>query len=152
MPYVPTDEERFVALFGDPEVMRWVGDGPQPEAANRSLFGRVFDVYAKRRFDVWGIWLDGEYVGHAEIKPSPTQPGHEIVYALARAVWGRRLGTEVVEALVGYGFSTLGLTEVYATVAAPNAASLAVLSRAGFHHVRDIDDDVPPTRVLRRAR
>ena len=76
---------------------------------------------------------------------------HELVYALSPDVWGRGLGTEVAEAVVGHGFAALGADAVHATVAAGNTASLALLSRIGFRHVRDItEDDGSTTRVLTR--
>ncbi|WP_344328925.1 GNAT family N-acetyltransferase [Streptomyces macrosporus] len=151
-PYVPADEEDFVALFRDARVARWMGDGPLSEAEARALFGRVFTtVHAQGLFDVWAVREDGRHVGHAEIKRTDETGGHEIVYALAPAAWGRGLGTEVAEALVAHGFDTLGLAEVHATVAAPNAASLRLLGRIGFTHVRDItEDDGTVTRVLTR--
>ncbi|ROQ96506.1 RimJ/RimL family protein N-acetyltransferase [Streptomyces sp. 2132.2] len=151
-PYVPEDEEDFVALFQDTRVSRWMGDGPVSEAADRALFGRIFTkVYARELFDVWAVRRDGLLVGHAEIKPAEVLGGHEIVYALAPAAWGFGLGTEVAEAIVAHGFDTLGLTEVYATVAAPNKASLTLLDGIGFEHVRDItEDDGSTTRVLAR--
>jgi RimJ/RimL family protein N-acetyltransferase len=152
-PYTPEDEEDFVALFQDPRVSRWMGDGPSPEADDRALFGRVFEVYAKDLFDVWAVRRDGRLVGHAEIKRTDTVDGYELIYALAPAVWGAGLGTELAEAIVAYGFHTLGLAEVHATVAAPNQASLTVLGRIGFTHVRDIEkDDGSTTRVLTRRR
>ncbi|MEU6807487.1 GNAT family N-acetyltransferase [Streptomyces sp. NPDC046831] len=153
-PYVPEDEEGFVALFQDTRVSRWTGDGPASEAADRALFGRIFTkVYAEDLFDVWAVRRDGLLVGHAEIKPTEVTGGHEIVYALAPAVWGRGLGTELAEAVVAHGLGTLGLTDVYATVAAPNRASLALLGRIGFEHVRDIEEeDGSTTRVLVRRR
>jgi RimJ/RimL family protein N-acetyltransferase len=72
------------------------------------------------------------------------------VYALAQGVWGRGLGTELARAVTGHGFTALELPEVYATVAAPNTASLAVLGKLGFRHVRDVpgEDGGPVTRVL----
>ncbi|MFF3838804.1 GNAT family N-acetyltransferase [Streptomyces sp. NPDC001930] len=151
-PYVPSDEEAFIALFQDPGVSAWMGDGPASEEDDRALFGRIFTkVYAQELFAVWAVRRDGVLVGHAEIKPSEDVGGHEIVYALAPAAWGSGLGTEVAEALVGYGFGTLGLAEVHATVAEPNVASLKLLGRIGFAHVRDItEDDGSTTRVLTR--
>ncbi|OBQ50913.1 acetyltransferase [Streptomyces sp. H-KF8] len=153
-PYTPEDEEDFVALFQDPRVSRWMGDGPASEAADRALFGRIFtNVYARDLFDVWAVRRDGLLVGHAEIKPTEAVGGHEIVYALAPSVWGSGLGTEVAEALVAHGFGTLGLSEVHATVAAPNEASLVLLGRIGFEYVRDVEeDDGSTTRVLVRRR
>lgn len=152
-PYVPEDEESFVALFQDTRVSRWMGDGPASEAEDRTLFGRIFTkVYAQDLFDVWAVRRDRLLIGHAEIKPTDVlKGGHEIVYALAPTAWGSGLGTELVEAIVAYGFDTLGLTEVHATVAAQNKASLTLLDRLGFEHIRDItNDDGSITRVLTR--
>jgi RimJ/RimL family protein N-acetyltransferase len=152
--YVPEDEDGFVALFQDTRVSRWMGDGPSAEADDRALFGRIFTkVYAESLFDVWAVRRDGRLVGHAEIKRTETVEGHEIVYALAPGAWGCGLGTEVAQAVVAHGFRTLGLTEVHATVAASNAASLAVLDKLGFEYVREItEDDGSTTRVLTRRR
>ncbi|TXS70511.1 N-acetyltransferase [Streptomyces sp. sk2.1] len=152
-PYTPGDEEDFVALFQDVRVSRWMGDGPCTEAEDRALFGRIFSkVYARDLFDVWAVRHEGRFVGHAEIKPSEEVGGHEIVYALAVTAWGRGFGTEIAEVLTGYGFGTLELPEVHATVAAGNTASLALLGRIGFRHVRDVtEDDGGTTRVLTRS-
>ncbi|WP_371095266.1 GNAT family N-acetyltransferase [Streptomyces sanglieri] len=152
-PYTPGDEEDFVALFQDPLVSRWMGEGTQSEAEDRALFGRVFSkVYAQDLFDVWAVRREGRFVGHAEIKPSTDVGGHEIVYALAATAWGQGFGTEIAQALTGYGFDTLGLTEVHATVAADNVASLTLLGRIGFQHARDrVEDDGSTTRVLTRS-
>ncbi len=152
-PYAPSDEEDFVKLFGDDDVSRWMGDGPMGEEADRALFWRVFAVYEDQRFDVWAVREAGRYQGHAEIKRTDTVDGHEIIYALAPSAWGRGLGTEIAETLVAYGFDTLGLDAVHATVAAENAASLGLLARIGFQHVRDItEEDGSLTRVLTRQR
>ncbi|NUW40480.1 GNAT family N-acetyltransferase [Nonomuraea rhodomycinica] len=152
-PYVPEDEDSFVALFQDARVSRYMGDGPSPEADDRALFGRIFTkVYAQDLFEVWAVRRGGEYVGHAEIKRTETVGGHELIYALAPTAWGSGLGTELARAIVAYGFETLGLTEVFATVAAGNVVSLAVLEKLGFRHVRDIEeDDGGTTRVLVRS-
>jgi RimJ/RimL family protein N-acetyltransferase len=153
-PYTPADEDAFVTLFQDVRVSRWMGDGPATEAADRALFGRIFTkVYAQELFDVWVVRQGEHPVGHAEIKPSHDVDGHEIVYALAPWAWGQGFGTEIAEALVAHGFDTLGLTEVHATVADGNEASLALLGRIGFRRVRDITEENGSTTVLltRRA-
>ncbi|MFB6819883.1 GNAT family N-acetyltransferase [Streptomyces sp. NPDC056347] len=141
-PYTPADEEDFVGLFQDASVARWMGEGLQTEAEDRALFGRIFSkVYAQELFDVWAVRHDGRYVGHAEIKQSASVGGQEIVYALVATAWGRGFGTEIARALTRYGFDTLGLPEVHATVAAGNTASLTLLDRIGYRHVRDITED-----------
>lgn len=153
-PYAPEDQDDFVTLFQDRRVSQWMGDGPATEAEDRALFGRIFTkVYAQDLFDVWAVRRKGLFVGHAEIKPTDLVQGYEIVYALTPDVWGSGLGGELAEAIVAHGFGTLGLAEVHATVAATNGASLAVLNRIGFEHVRDItEEDGSTTRVLTRRR
>ncbi|SCG69766.1 GNAT family N-acetyltransferase [Micromonospora halophytica] len=149
-PYRPDDAEDAVTLLTDPEVGRFMGDGPLTPAEAAALFGRVFStVYANDLFDVWAVRRDGRYVGHAEIKRTDQVDGHEIIYALTRPAWGGGLGTELARALVRYGFDTLDLPRVYATVAAENHASLALLAKLGFVHERDVtEDDGSVTRVL----
>ncbi|MFJ9552137.1 GNAT family N-acetyltransferase, partial [Streptomyces erythrochromogenes] len=62
------------------------------------------------------------------------------------------IGT-IAEAVVRYAFDGLGLTEVHATVGEPNPASLVLLERIGFAHVRDLqEDDGSTTHVLTRHR
>ncbi|MFJ2780601.1 GNAT family N-acetyltransferase [Kitasatospora sp. NPDC087315] len=153
-PYIPADEEDFVTLFQDTRVSRWMGDGTQSEAEDRALFGRIFTkVYALNRFDVWAVRHNGRFVGHAEIKPAAEVEGFEIIYALAAEAWGCGLGTELADAIVDYGFTTLGLAEVHATVAESNLASLTLLGKIGFRHVRDIkEDDGSTTCLLTRGR
>ncbi|MCE4026369.1 GNAT family N-acetyltransferase [Microbacterium sp. Au-Mic1] len=133
-PYERADEEAFVALFQDDAVARYVGDGKQTEQEDRALFGRVFDkVYPTERFAVWAVERGGAVVGHAEIKPSPSDdvPGWELVYILARSQWGQGIGTELARAVTEYGFA-LGLPEVWATVDADNAGSIRILDRLGY--------------------
>ncbi|MEU9510683.1 GNAT family N-acetyltransferase [Micromonospora sp. NPDC048170] len=149
-PYRPDDAEDFIALLTDPEVGRFMGDGPLTADEAGALFGRVFTkVYADDLFDVWAVRRDGRHVGHAEVKRTDQVDGHEIIYALAKPAWGAGLGTELARALVRHGFDTLGLPRVYATVAEANHASLALLGKLGFVHERDIaEEDGSVTRVL----
>ncbi|MFC9930074.1 GNAT family N-acetyltransferase [Streptomyces sp. NPDC127190] len=150
LPYRPEDEDHFVALLRNEEVCRWMGQDLVPEADLRTLFRAILtDVYPQRRFDVWGLWLAGTYVGHAEIKPTGNVDGHELVTALAPAHWGRGLGAEVVRGLLRHAADDLGLTEAYGMVGADNTASLAMCRRLGFRHVRDVvDEDGSVTKML----
>ncbi|SCL49484.1 Protein N-acetyltransferase, RimJ/RimL family [Micromonospora citrea] len=149
-PYRPDDAEDSIALLTDPEVGRFMGDGPLSAEEAGALFERLFaNVYANDLFDVWAVRRDGRYVGHAEIKRTDQVDGHEIVYALIKPAWGAGLGTELARALVRYSFDTLELPRVYATVADANHASLTLLGRIGFVHERDTtEDDGGVTRVL----
>ncbi|MFF2204730.1 GNAT family N-acetyltransferase [Streptomyces sp. NPDC058145] len=150
LPYRPEHEDHFVALLRDEEVCRWMGQDLVPEPQLRELFRAILtDVYPQRRFDVWGLWLEGAYVGHAEVKPTGNVDGHELVTALVPAYWGRGLGGEVARGLLRHAADDLGLTEVYGMVGAENTASLALCRRLGFRHLRDVvGDDGSVTKLM----
>jgi RimJ/RimL family protein N-acetyltransferase len=150
IPYRAEDEDAFVTLLRNEEVCRWMGQEQAPEAELRTLFQLILtDVYPERRFDVWGLWLDGAYAGHAEVKPTGNVDGHELVTALAPQFWGRGLGAEVIRGLLRHAAGDLGLKEVYGMVGAENTASLAMCRRLGFRHLRDVvADDGSVTRML----
>ena len=153
-PYAPEDRAQAIALFTDPEVMRYVGDGVQPEAEAARRFGRIFThVYERAAFDVWGIFSkrDGSYVGHAEIKPrgdgGARAGDYEIIYVLRRECWGRGLATETARRLVEYGLRDLGLERVAATVDAENHASVRILEKIGMRYEGEFEDEFGRTLV-----
>ncbi|MBD0692146.1 GNAT family N-acetyltransferase [Streptomyces sp. CBMA123] len=150
IPYRPEDEDAFVSLLRDAEVCRWMGQDLVPEPQLRTLFQAILsDVYPQRLFDVWGLWLDGAYAGHAEVKKTGNVDGHELVAALVPQFWGRGLGTEVVRGLIRYAADELGLKEVYGLVGAENVPSLALCERLGFRHLRDsVDEDGTVAKVM----
>ncbi|WKE67707.1 GNAT family N-acetyltransferase [Streptomyces sp. WP-1] len=150
LPYRPEHEDVFVELLRDEEVCRWMGQDLVPEPQIREVFRAILtDIYPEGRFDVWGLWLAGRYVGHAEVKPTGNVEGHELVTALAPGYWGRGLGGEVIRGLLRHAAENLGLTEAYGMVGAENTASLAMCRRVGFRHLRDvIGDDGSVTKLL----
>ncbi|MER5303570.1 GNAT family N-acetyltransferase [Streptomyces lasiicapitis] len=149
-PYRSEDEEAFVTLLRNEEVRRWMGQDEVPEDDLRKAFRMILtDIYPKGLFDVWGLWHEGRYIGHAEAKKTGNVDGHELITALAPEYWGKGFGTEIVRALVRHAGDNLGLKEVYGMVGAENAASLAMAERLGFSHVRDVvGDDGSVTKMF----
>ncbi|MFJ8477266.1 GNAT family N-acetyltransferase [Kitasatospora sp. NPDC094011] len=150
IPYRPEDEDAFVGLLRNAEVCRWMGQDLVPEPDLRTLFRAILSqVYPQQLFDIWGLWLDGAYAGHAEVKRTGNVDGHELVAALVPECWGQGLGTEVVRGLIRYAGDELGLKEVYGLVGAENRASLALCERLGFRHLRDsVGEDGTVAKVV----
>ncbi|MFI1157592.1 GNAT family N-acetyltransferase [Streptomyces sioyaensis] len=149
-PYRPEDEGVFVALLRDEVVCRWMGQERSPEKEIRSIFQSILtDVYPKNMFDIWAVWSDGAYVGHAELKKTGNVDGHEVVAALVREHWGKGLGTELVQGLLHYAADTLKLTEVYGMVGAENTPCLGLAGKLRSEHVRDVvGDDGTVTKMV----
>lgn len=153
-PYGPEDRERVAALFTDPEVMKYVGTGVQTADEARAGFARLFThVYGPGAFDVWALFSkeDGEFVGHAELKPRrdelAREGDYEIIYVLSRPNWGRGFATEVGRRLLEYGFRELQLPRVHATVDASNEASVRVLLKLGMRYESEFLDEFGRTLV-----
>lgn len=131
--YEPSDADAMFELFGDPVVMRYVGSGePLDRAGAAALLEKILEIYrTDPAFHVWAVDEDGEYAGHAELKRRRGRSEYELIYFLRTSVWGRGLGSRVVDRLLEEA-RALRLPFVIATVDAENAASIAILRRRSF--------------------
>lgn len=142
------DLAALLAVYGDADAMRWVGDG-QPLA--REACARWVEVtqenYRRRGYGMFAlVERPGASPAHSPPTGAPlgpvfgfaglVHPGGqvepELKIALRRSHWGRGLAAEAVAALVDHGHRVLGLREVIATVAPENLASQRALAKGGF--------------------
>lgn len=132
----PGDRDTMLAVYGDREAMRWVGDGSPltPEQADLWLdvTARNYRHYGYGMFAMTLREQPETVVGFIGIVHPDGQPEPEIKYALHRAHWGAGFATEAVAAVLDYGFRRCGLARVIATTAPENAASHRVLQKAGL--------------------
>jgi RimJ/RimL family protein N-acetyltransferase len=148
--FTEADVDDLAALHGDPEVMRFVGDGrPVPRSVTeRETLPRVLADY--ERFGGLGLWAaqaraGGAFLGWFEFRPADNGPLDqvELGYRLRREVWGHGYATEGARALVGKGFVELGVRRVYATTMAVNHGSRRVMEKVGLRYVRTFHEDWP---------
>lgn len=144
------DAPHIVALDGDPEVMRFLGDGkpvPRAEVLERTLpvllarHGERGELGYRAAEDA----VTGEFVGWFELTPTNRGiPGEvELGYRLCRSAWGRGYATEGARALIRAAFAEYGVRRVTATTMAVNAASRRVMEKAGLRYVRTFFEEWP---------
>jgi len=129
------DRETMLAVYGDAEAMRWVGDGTPLTAEDCDRWLTVTaDNYRHRGYGMLALIErdTGAVIGFAGLVHPGGQAEAEIKYALLRSVWGRGLATEAARALLDYGAAAHGLQAVIATVASDHRASQRVLAKAGM--------------------
>jgi RimJ/RimL family protein N-acetyltransferase len=85
-------------------------------------------------------------------------------WRLAAEYWGQGLATEGAQAVVDYGFQTLGLKEIVAITVPANTRSRRVMERLGMtpeghslrrhvlHRLRRLDGRQPPGRKISMER
>ncbi len=146
------DLPSLLAVYGDPEAMRWVGDG---RAITLEECVRWLDVtrsnYATRGYGMFALEERASpgAIGFCGIVHPGGQPEPEVKYALARTHWGRGLATEAVSGLIGYGTGTHGMDFIIATTAPENVASHRVLLKAGMQRAAlRVNDDGTQTQVF----
>jgi RimJ/RimL family protein N-acetyltransferase len=143
--YERTDTDLFAGLFTDEEVMRFVDSGALSADGAELLWRRLTEeFYPAGKTTIYAVSAadDGRYVGHASIRPRPEfESDWEIGYILRRCEWGSGFGTEIAQALIGFGFVYLGLEEVFATVDDDHVASARVAVKAGMRFLRHEYDD-----------
>ncbi|MDH3494421.1 MAG: GNAT family N-acetyltransferase [Acidobacteriota bacterium] len=130
------DAPQILAIFGDPEVMRYWGMPPLENTNDaRRFIKETHEEFARRDLFGWGIrWNEtGKIVGTSTLLnlDRPNRRG-EIGFAVAQASWGKGIATEAVETLIGFAFNTLDLHRLEADVDPKNTASLRVLEKQGF--------------------
>ena len=130
-----SDLPALLAVYGDAEAMRWVGEG---RAITREECVQWLAVtrsnYDKRGYGMFAIEERSSpgAVGFCGIVHPGGQPEPEVKYALHRSRWGRGLATEAVTGLVAYAASTHKLAFIIATASSQNTASHRVLLKAGM--------------------
>lgn len=135
------DAEAAFAIYGDPEVTRYLGATGEPDpslAYRRERMPAMVARYAAQ--PGCGIWAmtrrdDGVIIGGAGLVTLEDGPEVEIAYTLRRDAWGMGYATEVAQGTVGYGFDTLGLDRLVAVAYPANVASHRVLLKAGMRHL-----------------
>jgi RimJ/RimL family protein N-acetyltransferase len=135
-----TDEHLplLVELNSDPEVMRFIrGRAATPvETADEWQRRRQLQSDPARGLGYWMGFTDDEFVGWwsaSSFANDPTQAG--LGYRLVRAAWGRGLATEGAVRMLDQAFTCPDIRRVVASTMAVNAASRAVLTKAGLRHV-----------------
>ncbi|WP_114789092.1 GNAT family N-acetyltransferase [Niabella yanshanensis] len=138
------DLEALYTICGDPRLMRFVGDGkPLSMKQTQKWIDVTINNYASKGFGMYGV-VDretGAFIGYCGLVFSADVKDNELIYALVPAYWGKGLATEIARHLVDFGFSSLNLEHIYASIDPENKASERILLKVGFNRVFRKNDE-----------
>jgi [ribosomal protein S5]-alanine N-acetyltransferase len=130
------DAHALLALYGDPEVMRYVGQDPTPGvAAMREKLVRDLEAQHRGESARWVLTFPGQLqaVGYLGLfQWSQRERRAELGYLLAKAHWSQGLMREVLPHVVHFGFTVMRLHRIEARVDPRNTGSVRLLQRLGF--------------------
>jgi len=133
------DQEDQLAIWGDPEVVKWMPDKAQTTLAQAR---GILEFWRRCWYE--GPWILAWEIGlkeHGERYIGGIRYvgfyGHEyrigeLGYELHRQHWGRGYMTEALNAAVDFGFDRMGLNRVQVGMHPDNMASRRVAEKAGF--------------------
>jgi RimJ/RimL family protein N-acetyltransferase len=142
--WVPkTDAEQAFEIYGDREVMQFIGDGSTEqsiESVRDRLQERIDDN--ELLYNGIGFWAVVERetqqaIGSILLKRLPDKDNiptedFEIGWHFRKASWGKGYATEAARGIITFGFDRLKLPVLYAVVKPENERSIRVTQRLGM--------------------
>ena len=137
-PFEEADAPAAHAVYGDAEVMRFVGDGRPASLRETAEMIEGYRRHQRERgFAFWAVLAadDGQLIGDAGLEV--TAHGVELGYTLGRPWWGRGLATEAAELCVDAALGPLGVRCLVALADEHNPRSARVQRSASRPTARD---------------
>lgn len=140
-----TDFNDLLALWTDPDVMKYIGDGSVQTKAQVQEFLTNAEPYLKE----YGLGFfsafekkTGNLIGQAglfHLDLNIKQSEIELAYRLHKKYWHLGYTTELAKALIHWGFSELSLPKIIAIVHPENERSRRVMEKSGMSYQGMID-------------
>lgn len=142
-----SDLDNFIALRSDPDVMKYVGEPAMPTREDVKKFLEISMQYQKKYgFGFCSVFEknSGHFIGQAGLfhlnfldKP----PEIQIAYGFHKKFWEKGYATELVRALIQWGFEHLTVKKLVALTHPENRRSSQVLEKAGMRYTGKIKYD-----------
>jgi [ribosomal protein S5]-alanine N-acetyltransferase len=135
--WTDSDFELAKSLWGNPQVMRFVG-GPYSEERVRERLTGEIECQRKFGFQYWPIFSleTEEFVGCCGLRPYKADNSvFELGAHLRPMFWHKGLAEEVSRAVIRFAFRELNANALFAGHHPENAASSVLVKKLGFEFV-----------------
>jgi ribosomal-protein-alanine N-acetyltransferase len=129
------DLDDLCALYADPEVMRYLGNGqPRDREETAERLRRMLAHWDRYGFGIWAVCdkADGRYLGRCGYGNLHNYPHMELAYSLHRSAWGNGYCTEAARVVVCHAFEATKLSRLMAVARPENLASINVMRKLGM--------------------
>ncbi|KLN61634.1 hypothetical protein WH96_04660 [Kiloniella spongiae] len=143
-PFSSEDGNILFQLYGNDQVMAIRKIGTQTRQESDAQLAIITDHWLRRGFGLWAVFdrVNETFLGECGIREeSETGDVVELSYGLLPEFWGGGLATEAARTVLDFGIEKLGMKTIYAFAQKKNATSLHILSKFGFQHECDFDED-----------
>ena len=138
-PTKQSDFDDLLALRSDPDVMKYTEQGVQTKEDIQDFLDITIPYQKKYGHDICSVFekSSGIFVGQAGLfcASENKHSDIEIGFSLHKKYWGRGYGTELVKALIQWGFENLLVAKLVAFTDPENIASHRILQKCGMTYV-----------------
>ena len=129
------DAQALLAVFGDPVVMRYVGDGRTRSVEELgAAIGRGIVLESERGFNMSVVVrrTDGQVLGDCGLSVWQPTGEVEIGWRFAKKHWGHGFAHEAAQEVLRFAAEEIGLRRLISVVHPDNLASRKLAERLGF--------------------
>jgi RimJ/RimL family protein N-acetyltransferase len=135
-----SDFNNLLALRSDPDVMKYTEQGVQTKEDVQKFLDITVPFQKKYGYDICSVFEKNsdDFIGQAGLfcaEIENEQSEVEIGFSLHKKYWGQGYGTELVKALIQWGFDHLSVRKLVAYIDPKNTASHRVLQKCGMMDV-----------------
>ncbi len=138
----PEDADVLAKMYGDAEVMRFIGDGKTfPRSAAESSITKWNDYERTHGFTSWAVIRkeDNAFIGKCGFNYLPDNSDIELSYMLDEPYWGSGYASEIAKAVLEHGMKKLNLKRVVALVYPQNSPSIRVIEKTGMKYEKECE-------------
>jgi len=136
-PFTLADAPDVQRLAGDRAIAYTTQNIPHPyeDGMAETWIGSHREQFEKGQFVTFAIALgDGTLIGAIGLHLHQAHERAELGYWIGKPYWGQGYCTEAAQAVLQYGFETLGLNRIHARHLTRNPASGRVMFKIGMRH------------------
>ncbi|WP_429384123.1 GNAT family N-acetyltransferase [Mucilaginibacter sp. UYCu711] len=141
--FLPEELETYLNHFVDERVLQYIPKRSREERV--TIFNNALNQYSETKTKgIWGIFskADDSFMGSCLLRQFAGDADViELGYSLNHEHWGKGIGSEMVTAMVSYGFMDKCVSEIVAVTELENTGSQRVLEKAGLKRVDNLIRD-----------
>lgn len=143
-PHRSDDVDFMVELNLDPDITRYVPDGPIEDRSKAvELIESLKRQFAERKIGRFLVIekATGKKLGWCGLKWLEETQEIDLGYRFLKSSWGQGFALEAAQACLSYGFNTLKFERITAKIMPANTASIALAKKLGMKEIaRTIED------------
>jgi RimJ/RimL family protein N-acetyltransferase len=136
-PFETSDLDDVAALFGDEDVMRFIGPVRTREESEQKL-QKMIAEFSELGFGMFAVIdrREKKFIGRCGLQKLDSSTLIELGYTFIKSAWGKGYATESSKAILHKAFGEWGLDTVVAVAVPENRVSVRVMEKLGMQYER----------------